>query len=120
MSKYVEINIDDKFLSKHYPNILGEVVEDVITDVENREITPYFTGATQQSMETSTQVYSRSAAIMNTTPYASKICTQIGHKFSKKKNKHAQAEWFDPYVNGVGKDMIEKSFAEAIKREGGD
>lgn len=119
MSKYVKVDIDDDFLSKHYPEILGEVLEATILNIEQEQVTPFFTGATEQSMKTASRVYKKEAAIVNNTDYASKIYKQVGHKFSTRYNKRAQAEWFETYLNENGEEFILEEFAKAIKRHGG-
>lgn len=120
MSKYVEFNIDDDFLSKHYPDILDEVVKATILDIENEKVTPFFTGATQDSMWDASVVYKKEAAIINDTPYASKIYRQVGHSFRQDPNTKAQAEWYNAYLNDCnGEEFITKAFADAVKKHGG-
>lgn len=111
----VDINIDEDFFEKIKNNVLSSAQEAIANEIVNAQVTPYDTGATQESMLSDSKIERSAIVLRNTTPYAEKI--YHGGPFRQRKNKNASAEWYDKFLNEGGEEIIVNRIADAIEDE---
>lgn len=109
----VDINLDVDFFEKIKSNVLAEAQEAIVNEIVKSEVTPFDTGATQESMIKDSKIDRSSIELKNTTPYAEKI--YHGGPFKRRKNKNASAEWYEKFINEGGDKIITNRVADAIE-----
>lgn len=84
-------NLDELYAA--IPEALDAVMKNVEGNLDAMEVTPYWTGDTQESKKY--EIKSKIAKLSYNTNYSEKIYTDISRKFSKWHNKNAQARWIE-------------------------
>lgn len=97
---------------------LVDTGETVKTDLIQTQKMPFQKGVLQND---STFVDDKNAIngvirIVSDTPYARKLYFHPEYNFDKSKNPNASGRWFDPYINGEKKKLMQKYFKMNLKR----
>ena len=104
-------NLDS--LYKAIPEAMEVTLSNIEDYIDASERTPYFTGATQESKRH--EVDGNIGELSYNTDYASEIYTDVGRRFSTKRNRKAQARWIED--TSIFEQALE-DFAEEMKKRG--
>ena len=108
----VDINLDVDFFERIKADVLADAQEAIANEIVNAQVTPYDTGATQESMIKDSKIEKSAIVLKNTTPYAENI--YYGGPFKRRKNKNASAQWYDKFINEGGDEIITNRVADGI------
>ena len=113
----VDINIDEDFFEKIKDNVLSSAQEAIANEIVNAQVTPYDTGATEDSMLRDSKVERSAIVLRNTTPYAEKIYEGTNFRRRTPKNRNASGKWYDKFLSEGGEEIIVNRIADAIEDE---
>jgi hypothetical protein len=108
----VDINLDVDFFERIKADVLADAQEAIANEIVNAKVTPYDTGATQESMIKDSKIEKSAIVLKNTTPYAEKI--YYGGPFKTRPNTNASRKWYDKFINEGGDEIITNRVADAI------
>jgi hypothetical protein len=109
MAKFVANTPTLRKLDARQRKALQQTAYALKTEVQNAEVTPFDTGATQNTNWVSET--SKGFRLNYSTEYAPKIYwNPEGRTFQTAKNANARSEWLEPWIRGSRKDWCKKTF----------
>lgn len=89
------------------------------SDLQDFQIIPFDTGALQntKTFVNDKNVKKGIVSVCSEGPYARKLYFHPEYNFKTDKNQNAGGMWFEPYINGVKKQMPQMLFTKFVKKE---
>ena len=94
---------------------VAETAEEVRVDVQQAQTMPLDTGNLQNRSTFARANRDGTADIVSDTPYARRLYFHPEYNFSKRDNPNAGGMWFEPYISGVKRLFVEKTFARLLR-----
>ncbi|MCM1286549.1 MAG: hypothetical protein NC213_10260 [Acetobacter sp.] len=96
---------------------LKKTADAVKTNLIESQTMPMETGAMQNrsTFVDDSNVQTGTVRIVSDTPYARRLYFHPEYNFNKIKNPYANAQWFEPYINGDKKDKVIMIFTRFAK-----
>lgn len=119
VSSTVKLNMPRiRQLSQAQVTALEQTAEALHTEVVQAEIMPRDTGALQNEstfIDVSQSGIGR-VSLVSSAPYARRLYFHPEYNFQTYENAFAQAQWYDPWIDGIYKDFCRKAYARLYRR----
>ena len=91
---------------------LIKTADAVKTDVQQSETMPMDTGSLQNrsTFVDKSQAKDLKVMIVSDTPYARRLYFHPEYHFNREHNKNAGGKWFEPYIDGTKRTMLNECF----------
>ena len=116
----VKVKLNHKnisYIQKLANEALKKTTEKLLDDVQQSKTMPFDTGELQNrsTFVDDSKKNSGKVSIVSDTPYARRLYFHPEYNFKKDKNPNAGGGWFEPYINGNKKNLVQKTFAMIMK-----
>lgn len=100
---------------------LEKTLEALHNEVLQKQVMPFDIGTMQNDSTFPNYRKSKRGKVqlVTSTPYARRLYFHPEYHFQIKENKHAQGDWYEPWISGEHKDFCKKAFTKFYKKETG-
>lgn len=116
----VKVSLNHKniaYVKKIANEALKKTAEKLLDDMQQSQTMPFDTGELQNrsTFVDDSKKNSGKVSIVSDTLYARRLYFHPEYKFKQDKNAKAGGLWFDPYISGSKKNLVQRSFAKIMK-----
>lgn len=107
-----------KCLTRAQITALEQTADALQTEVKLSQVMPFDTGNLQNesTFVDYTQSNRGKCTLVSTTPYARRLYFHPEYNFRTTNNAHAQAHWYDDWIDGSKKDFCRNTYAQLYRR----